>query len=464
MAASSILQAQSELIKNIDRYYSDPISFVIEQIGANPEPEQAAFLSALAQNQYISVKSGHGIGKTAGESWAILWFMCTHPMAKVPCTAPTGHQLEDILWPEVGKWLNRSTFKAAFEFTKTKLWMKGFEEEWFAVPRSCSVPENLQGFHGDNVLFVIEEASGIPNEIMEVVEGALTNEGAYLLMVGNPTRISGTFHDSFHRDRALYKTFTFNAENSKLVSADYCRRIAGKFGIESDVYLVRVKGEFPKGNPDALIRLDEIEPAIAREVVATGILELGVDPARYGDDMSEICARIGNKCLGFREFSGINTTRLTGEIAKWVKELRNIYDYYDVDPKTEKKMMRIIKVKIDDTGIGGGVTDQLESVAVEIGIEPVPINFGGISNDPDYLNTAGEMWGNVKTLLPYLSLPDDDEMISQFTSRKYTLQKDGKIVLESKEHMKARGLVSPDKADALGLAFAPDNRPRWRPA
>lgn len=440
MAASNLLHA-------INYYYSHPVHFVEDFIGVKPELEQAAILNSLVTNNHVAIKSGHGIGKTAVEAWSILWFMTTRPDCKVPCTAPTGHQLEDILWPEVGNWLNKSpVLKSLFVMTKTKLYMAGHEESWFAVPRSCSVPENLQGFHGREILFVVDEASGVPTEIMEVIEGALTNKGAHLLMAGNPTQISGTFFDAFNRDRALYKTFTFNAEKSRLVSPDYCARIATKFGRESDVYRVRVLGEFPRGNPDALIRLEEIEPAIDRKVSGGGVIEIGVDPARYGDDMSVICTRRGLRCLGFDEFSGINTTRLVGEIARKVKELRKEFEFTDM-----------ITVKIDDTGVGGGVTDQLETVAGELNVEVIPVNFGSVSDDDDYMNKSADLWGNLKKILPEISIPDDPEMIAQLTSRKYGVHIDGKVKLEKKEDMKKRGLKSPDKADALALAFMPAN-------
>jgi hypothetical protein len=449
----------NEIIQALNFYYSNPVAFVQDIIGANPEPEQAAFLSAMVDHRFITIKSGHGIGKSAGESWAALWFMRTRPNAKVACTAPTGHQLDDVLWPEIGKWLKKSLLNGAFEYLKTKLWMKGYEETWFCVPHSCSKPENLQGMHGENMFFIVDEASGVPKENFEVIEGALTNEGAYLLLAGNPTLITGTFYDSFHRDRKLYKTFTFNAETSKLVSPDYCERIALKFGKESDVYLVRVLGDFPRGNPDSLIRLDEIEPAINRKVEEGGIIEIGVDPARYGNNMSVICSRRGRKCLGFKEFSGINTPRLTGEVSLVVKELRKEYDYYEMDKETWTRKMKKIRVKVDDTGIGGGVTDQLQLVEESMGIEVIPVNNGGKSYDPDYFNKGAQLWGNIKNILPEISIPDDDELIMQFTGRKYRINPaDGTIMLERKEDMEKRGLVSPDKADALSLAFSDETR------
>jgi len=430
--------------KSVDaaRYYlENPVGFVCDILHAEPTGQQIEVLNAISGNTAIAARSGHGIGKTALEAWVILWFISLHPFAKIPCTAPTGHQLEDILWPEVNYWLQRSELKDQIVWTKTRLAVRGHEESWFAVPRSANKPENLQGFHAKHCLFVIDEASGVEQEIMDVVEGALTNAGARLLMCGNPTRLSGTFYNAFHKDRRLYKTFAFSSIDSSLVSAEYVQRIADKYGAESDVYLVRVLGDFPKGTPDTFIRLDKVEPAVAREVEPSGPYQIGVDPARYGDDSSVICYRQGFHVFPAESFHGINTTRLAGEVARVVKEIRE----NDEDAGT-------ITVNVDDTGVGGGVTDQLEEYEYELDIEVMPQSFGG-AGDEDYEEQGSAMWGNIKELLPELDLPDDPELVSQLTTRKYTVRPNGKIKLERKEDMKKRGLQSPDHADALALCL-----------
>ena len=430
------------LIQAIEFYYDHPIEFVEDIIGVSPTTEQRRVLETLPTAHHIAVKSGHGIGKTALEAWVILWFMATRPDAKIPCTAPTAHQLDDILWPEVRLWLDRSTISKAFEWTMTRLAMRGSEKTWFAVPRSSNTPENMQGFHGSEIMFVIDEASGVDQEIMEVIEGALTNDGAKLMMLGNPTKTSGTFFDAFHKDRDLYQTFTFNAEESELVSQEYCDRIAKKYGRESDVYRVRVLGQFPKGEPDAFISLTEVEGAIGRELVPDGKWFIGVDPARYGDDESVIYYRRGYQVFDPLTFHGINTSRLTGEIARLVKT---------IIPELDEK--EFVSIRVDDTGVGGGVTDQLQEIT-DLPIVIDPVNFGG-AGDEDYADYTGVMWGAIKEILPELSLPDDDVLVSQLTTRKYRVQPDGKIKLERKDDMRKRGLPSPDRADALALSFAP---------
>ncbi|MDD4986809.1 MAG: phage terminase large subunit, partial [Dehalococcoidales bacterium] len=425
----------------VRHYLHSPADFVRDILHADPTPQQVEILESVRSSTAIAARSGHGIGKTAVEAWIILWFITLHPFAKVPCTAPTGHQLEDILWPEVNYWLQRSEIKRQIAWTKTRLAVIGHDESWFAVPRSANKPENLQGFHARHCLFVVDEASGVEQEIMDVVEGALTNSGARLLMCGNPTRLSGTFYNAFHKDRRLYKTFAFSSIDSPLVSAEYVQRIADKYGAESDVYRVRVLGEFPKGTPDTFIRLDAVEGAIARTVAPSGPWQIGVDPARYGDDSSVIYYRRGFHVFESVSIHGINTVRLTGETARVIKLIR------EIDPEAGT-----IVVNVDDTGVGGGVTDQLQELEYELDIEVLPQNFGG-SGDDDYDDQAAAMWGNLKELLPELDLPDVPELVGQLTTRKYQVRPNGKIKLERKEDMKKRGLQSPDHGDALALCL-----------
>ena len=187
-------------------YYADnPVDFVEDIIRAKPDSNQKAILNSVAQYPMTSVRSGHGIGKSAVESWLAIWFLTTRPFPKIPCTAPTQHQLWDILWAEIAKWLRSNpALSQELIWTKEKVYMRGHPEEWFAVGRTASKPDALQGFHAEHVLYIIDEASGVRDEIFEPVLGALSTEGAKLVMCGNPTKITGFFYDSHHKSRELY--------------------------------------------------------------------------------------------------------------------------------------------------------------------------------------------------------------------------------------------------------------------
>jgi phage terminase large subunit len=442
-------EKRSNPVEAVEYYIDNPIYFVEDILHGDPTPQQREVLLALPNSPAIAVKSGHGIGKTAIAAWTILWFLTLYPNAIIPCTAPTGHQLDDVLWPEILRWKQKSEIKDIINWAKTRLSLKGkeFENTWFAVPRSVNKSENLQGLHSDNVMFVIDEASGIPSDVMEVVEGALTNQGARLLMIGNPTQLSGTFFNAFHKDRALYNVFTFSAEDSPLVSLDYCERMAKKFGgRDTDIYKVRVLGLFPSGQPDVLIPLTLVEMAMMRELLDTGKIELGVDVARFGDNESVICVRRGYKVDPLHCFYHLRNTELSGRVLQLVKEFRK-------EGYTKK-----IKIKVDETGNGSGVVDILYDYESGLNIEIVPIRFGDNAINDEYFNYASEMWGDLKALLPKISLPNDDILAAQLSTRKYSIE-NGKIRIEPKTKRidgkyKKTSFPSPDRADALVLSFA----------
>ena len=140
-------------------YYADnPVDFVEDIIRAKPDSNQRAILNSVAQYPMTSVRSGHGIGKSAVESWLAIWFLTTRPYPKIPCTAPTQHQLWDILWAEIAKWLRSNpALSQELIWTKEKVYMRGHPEEWFAVGRTASKPDALQGFHAEHVLYNVWE-------------------------------------------------------------------------------------------------------------------------------------------------------------------------------------------------------------------------------------------------------------------------------------------------------------------
>ena len=104
-------------------YYADnPIDFVEDILHATPDDKQRNILRSLRDYSMTSVRSGHGIGKSAVEAWSVIWFMVTRPFPKIPCTAPTQHQLYDILWAEISKWMRGNpVLKKDLIWTQEKL-------------------------------------------------------------------------------------------------------------------------------------------------------------------------------------------------------------------------------------------------------------------------------------------------------------------------------------------------------
>jgi hypothetical protein len=86
------------------RSRDNPLLFVTDVLGAKPEPWQAAALDVVGQHNRVSIRSGHGVGKTTLEAWLNLWFILTHKNCKIPVAANSQDQLRDTIWPEIGKW------------------------------------------------------------------------------------------------------------------------------------------------------------------------------------------------------------------------------------------------------------------------------------------------------------------------------------------------------------------------
>lgn len=456
-------------------YYADhPVEFVKDIIGAKPDAMQAEILRSVAVNQMTSVRSGHGVGKSTVEAWVIIWFMNTRPFPKIPCTAPTQHQLFDILWAEVSKWIrNNRALRNELIWTKEKLYMKGYPEEWFAVARTASKPDALQGFHADDLLFIIDEASGVSDSIFEPVLGALSTPRARLLMCGNPTQLSGFFYDSHNKNSANYARFHIDGRNSQRVPKEFVDRIIRMYGKDSDVFRVRVAGEFPLQEDDIFIPLSLIDNSIMTEFSprkTPDFIHIACDVARFGDDKTVIGYKIDEKVEFYKKRQGQDTMKTADDIILLGEMLVH---RYKINPQTNSP----IPVKVDDGGVGGGVVDRLKQIKRNNPerfwwLEIYPVLFGQCIKHKYYHDSTTYMMAMVKKLLqPFdedtgerkpveLILPNDDDLAAQLSGRKYSLTEASKLKVESKEAMKKRGLPSPDEADCVLLLCLPVKPPK----
>mgnify|MGYP001477454469 CR=1 FL=1 len=233
-----------------------------------------------------------------------------------------------------------------------------------------------------------------------------------------------------------------------------------KYGHDSDVARVRIFGDFPRAEADAFIPLEIVELAVNSDYKhseQTTIGDLGVDVARFGDDETAIVKRIDNYVFPIKTYRKKDTTETTGYVLKAAREMMQ-----------QNKHLKQIYIKVDDSGVGGGVTDQLREKIREqrlpYKVYPV-INNGKANDDEHYENVGTEQWAVLRDILNEnfskhmqgepveIHLPDDEKLVSQLTTRKYRMTSRGKIALERKEEMKDRGLQSPDRADAIVLAF-----------
>lgn len=436
----------SDIQSAILEWRANPSKFVSQWLNVTPNHHQEQFLNLLTRSDHIAIKSGHGTGKSTVLAWTILWFLMCYPKAKIPCTAPTESQLTQVLWPEVAKWLYSSELKTFIEWTKGKIFVKGEEQTCFAVPRTATKPDALQGFHGDNVLVVIEEASGVETKFWELLEGVLTTSNAKIAALGNPTTPEGAFYDAFTKDSAFWETLTFNAEESTQVTPEFIDRMKKKYGEDSDVYRVRVKGEFPKQASDSFIPLYLCEQSLLYIIPENPVLKMGVDVARFGDDYSTWIIRAGGKIVYAEKMQSMDTVQVAGKTVTLARQYGIIAE----------------NVSIDDIGVGGGVVDILGSQGFHV--NAVIVSESAVDENI-YLNRRVELWGIIKEELQQqklnLSIEGNPELTKELTGElatpKYKFTNKGQFQLESKDELKRRNVASPNLADALSYTFANSN-------
>jgi len=472
------------IAESVPIWKAEPVVFTKEVLRMNCDDWQKQVLNDLRDNPYVAVKSGQGVGKTAVEAASLLWFLTCFSFPRIVATAPTKQQLHDILWSEIDKWMNNNPLlPMILRWTKTYVYMQGYEKRWFAVARTATKPENMQGFHEDNMLFIVDEAPGVSEPIMEAVMGTLAGKNNKLLMMGNPTKNSGMFHDAFTSDRALFKCHTVSSEDVKRTNKDSIEAMKRKYGENSNVVRVRIKGEFPLQEDDVFIPISWIEQSIKTEISDetlkalgryknedgtllppdfSGVanISIGCDVARFGDDKTCIGYRVNEYSKIFKKVNGQDTTWTASTLAQLYLHLKDRFRYKER-----------IAIKVDDGGVGGGVVDQLRKFKFDNPklyeqMEVVAVNFGQPIKHKYYADTTTYMMAVLKDLIeptdesgkekiPEIVLPNDDDLVGELSVRKYGFLSNGKQKVESKEEMKKRGLHSPDEADCMLLVFLP---------
>ena len=416
-----------------------------------PEYWQGEFLKDVGRAKFegrrrFSVRAGHGVGKSSIEAWLILWFVLFHRNLKVPVTANSQDQLRDVVWAEISRWWRELPpfLQDMISITGERVVVKADPEGSFAVSRTARPerPEALQGFHAETLAFFIEEASGIEDIIFETAGGALSSEHSWVFMFANPTRTSGYFYRSHHENRGSWRIYHIPCQASSRVSLGYGDQIAREYGESSNVYRVRVLGDFPVSEDDAVIALGLIEAAIERDVSPSESgLVWGLDVARFGDDTTALARRRGNVLLGpVVEWKKYDLMQTTGVIVKLFGET----------PMEQRPSA----INVDVIGLGSGVVDRLR----ELGLPVRGVNVGEqpSSNPERFMRLRDELWWKTREWFESraVTIPKDDGLIAELVSPKYKLESSGKIKIESKDDMKKRGVRSPNKADALCLTFA----------
>lgn len=448
----------------LKRWYRSPLAYVIEHIGDVPTHQQAEILKAFEHHNFIAVASGHGIGKSKLMGWLVNWWLDTRGK-RAPITGASGDQLQDITWPEVLE-VNRRKWeflRDRYESTTDELRCKEKADLWKAVLRTVRQENDdaLQGFH--DCMFFIDEGSGVRDKIFEVASGAMGDPGSFGFMAGNPTKLTGYFHRIFHQ-RSFWYCLSFSSEKS-LAEDEYSytyidpmgeiRRITthGRqtrkwvedmrttYGLNSNVYRIRVRGEFANAGKDLVIEDKWTENVFDGGGTWDGTKKkrriLGVDPAWEGVDDSAFVIR---ESLDIPYVNAIHGND-PYEIAERAKI---IFKEWECD-----------EIKVDAIGVGAGVYANLLHDGYPVS-KVVVSESADEDSDGKYKILRDKLWWKARKLFrtkPVRFRGDRTDanyiqLKEELNAPTYKIES-GKIVVETKKEMKNRGLKSPNLADAF---------------
>ncbi len=400
----------------------------------------------------LAVSSGRGIGKSTLVSWLILWMLSTRIGSSVTVSANNENQLRSVTWGELTKWSTMAINSHWWEISATKLvpaqWLTTLVERdlkkgtryWGAEGKLWSEenPDGYAGIHNhDGMMLIFDEASGIPDAIWSVGAGFFTEKilDRYWFAFSNPRRNNGYFFECFHSKRNFWSTKTIDARSVEGTDRGTYDQIIEEYGEDSIQARVEVYGEFPASGEDQFISPVTVEDAFKRPAYKdmTAPIIIGVDPARGGMDSTVILVRQGRDVVAIKRLTGEDTMSVVGHVIDAIHEYNPVLTV------------------IDEGGLGYGILDRLTEQRFKVR----GVNFGWKAKNPVmWGNKRAEMWGNMRDWLRTASLPVDRQLKNDLIGPMKKPNSAGTIYLEGKKEMRARGLASPDAADALAVTFA----------
>lgn len=436
------------------RWRDDPNQFVLDCFGVAPRDWQAEAMMAVNANRRVTIRSGHGIGKSTLVSWLVLWWHITRFPAKTLITGSGFDQLKATMWAEMQMWARKlpAPLQDQFDITAEQLSLKAAPESSFAALRTASPDrtEGLAGFHSPYSLIIADEASGINDKVFEVLSGAMTEAGAKLVLTGNPTRNSGYFYNSFHALRDSFYAMHVSCTTCPWISDDWLKEQEITYGKDSNAWRIRVEGEFPLAEDDTLIPLEWVEAAQYRviDVPVTIPVVWGVDVGGPGGDATAVCKRRGNV--------------LIEPIEHWndadpAQTAARIISRYNMCPNYDRPKL----ICVDEIGIGAGVVAILRQ-------EGLPVRGVNVAEaaamNTRFARKRDELWWRLREWFRDRSckIPRQEALVSELVGPRYAELTSGKVKVESKDEMKRRGLKSPNLADSLMLTmeFTPEQLAR----
>jgi phage terminase large subunit len=452
-----------------------PVLFVREVLGVEPDRWQEKVLRAFGRGERrISIRSAHGVGKSAVASWLVVLMLLTRYPQKTVATAPSSSQLKGVLLPEVKMWLRAlpAVLQELFEVKAEGIYLKAAPEASYFEGRTARAeqPEALAGVHSEHVLLIADEASGVPEPIFEAAVGSMSGASATTLLLGNPVRTSGLFFQSHHDLAPDWFTVHVTAvpgtegELSSRVDADFVDQVSKTYGRDSNAFRVRALGEFPRSDLDTVIPFEMVESARKRDIVVRPDMRTvwGLDVARFGDDRT---------ALVIRDALSVHPEIFEWQHADTMETAGKVKLRWDETPSH----LRPESILVDVIGLGAGVVDRLRE-------QQLPVRGINVSESPSatdrYPRLRDELWFNAREWfasrdhkIPSGCEQGDarcssclnggkradclhEKLARELVAPKYKPLSTGKVQVEPKDAMKKRGLKSPNLADAFCLTFA----------
>ena len=446
------------------RWQADPVGFARDVLGVQLWARQIEILEAIRDHKRVAVASGHKIGKSRVAIAAALWFFASFPNARVIMTSSVARQVDEVLWREV-RHLHRGALiplgGRVGELARTGL-RADDDRQIFGF--TASEPEAVAGLSGANLFFICDEASGIPDEIFEVLEGNRAG-GARILMLSNPTKTEGTFFDAFHSKAEFFKTLRVSSEESPnvierrtvipgLCEYDYVTEKELETGRDSAWFKVRVLGEFCDLETGRILNLHQIQCAEQRwhemsddgEGPAGGGVFIGVDVAGASErsDDSVFAVRRGKKILEIAVRRGLtehdHITTVEGLLAKW---------------RTPREEASVIVDALGEIGHNVHVKMKAfyapQALVTVVGIRS---SDGARRMPAQYERVRDELWATTERFIrDGGAIPTDAKLEKELHAPDWQITINGKRKATSKQDLRKLLGRSPDRADAVALAI-----------
>lgn len=410
----------------------------------------------------FSVRSGHGPGKTTVV--AQVMHLCGFiRKSQIICTATKFKQVTTRLWPTFRTILSGaiSEYRRLIQTKQHKIIWAG-DTDWYATPETATQPENMQGYHplasNNFLLFNVDEASGIKQDIFPVIMGTLSKPNAALFMIGNPTQNQGEFYESHNKPgvKKFYYTRHILPEESSHMDKQWYEQGKERYGENSPIFKVRYRGEFAENADNQLIPIGLIMAAIDRDEINDGSLpklRIAVDVADGGNDETVIdSARMYDTHTHFikqsrHSFPPSESPILTADVAE--------AEFNRLNGRKEED-----EFVVDALGVGAGTAGTL----MARGYRVICYKGGEASSDPTkWRNRRVQSYiafrdalasGQVSFAEDYASEQDKEDMIAQVCWIKTKPGIERVEDLETKQELIRDSGKSPDLADTKAMIYA----------